>query len=40
MTYNNARETFPGTLIAGSFAPAQLFEIQAAAEREAVKVAF
>jgi LemA protein len=40
MTYNNARETFPGTLIAGSFAPAQLFEIQAPAEREAVKVAF
>src|SRR5512133_1818127 len=33
MTYNNARETFPGTLIAGSFAPAQLFEIQAPAER-------
>ena len=40
MTYNNARETFPGMLVAGSFAPAQLFEIQAPAEREAVKVAF
>jgi LemA protein len=40
MTYNNARETFPGVLIAGSFAAAQLFEIQAPAEREAVKVAF
>lgn len=40
MTYNNARETFPGNLIAGSFAPAQLLEIQAPAEREAVKVAF
>jgi LemA protein len=40
MTYNNARETFPGMLVAGGFAPAQLFEIQAPAEREAVKVAF
>jgi len=40
MTYNNARETFPGNLVAGGFAPAQLFEIQAPAEREAVKVAF
>ncbi len=40
MTYNNARETFPGMLVAGSFAPAQLFEIQAPAEREAVKVSF
>ncbi len=40
MTYNHARETFPGMLVAGSFAPAQLFEIQAPAEREAVKVAF
>jgi LemA protein len=40
MAYNNARETFPGMLVAGSFAPAQLFEVQAPAEREAVKVAF
>jgi LemA protein len=40
MTYNNARETFPGMLVAGSFAPAQLFEIQAPAEREPVRVAF
>jgi LemA protein len=40
MTYNNARETFPGMLVAGGFAPAQLFEVQAPAEREAVKVAF
>jgi LemA protein len=40
MTYNNARETFPGMLVAGSFTAAQLFEIQAPAEREAVKVAF
>ncbi|HXU45861.1 MAG TPA: LemA family protein [Thermoanaerobaculia bacterium] len=42
MTYNTARETFPGVLIAGSFgfAPASLFEITAPAEREAVKVSF
>jgi LemA protein len=40
MAYNNARETFPGMLVAGSFAPAQLFEVQAPTEREPVKVAF
>ena len=40
MTYNNARETFPGTLVAGGFAPAQLFEIESPAERGPVKVAF
>jgi LemA protein len=40
MTYNNARETFPGMLVAGKFAAAQLFEIQAPAEREPVRVAF
>ena len=40
MAYNNARETFPGNLVAGGFAAAQLFEIQAPAEREPVKVAF
>jgi LemA protein len=40
MTYNNARETFPGNLVAGGFAAAQLFELQAPAEREPVKVAF
>jgi LemA protein len=40
MTYNNARETFPGLLVAGGFAPAQLFEVEAAAERAPVKVAF
>jgi LemA protein len=40
MTYNNARETFPGRLIAGSFAAAQLLEIQTPAEREPVRVAF
>ena len=42
MTYNTARETFPNVLIAGPFGfqPAQLFEIQDEAEREAPKVAF
>ena len=40
MSYNNARETFPGALLAGGFQPAQPFEVQAPAEREAVKVAF
>jgi LemA protein len=40
MSYNNARETFPGTLVAGSFAAAQLFEIEKPAEREPVRVAF
>ena len=40
MTYNNARETFPGTLVAGGFAAAQPFELQAPAEREPVRVAF
>lgn len=40
MTYNNARETFPGMLVAGPFPPAQLLEVTAPAEREAVKVSF
>jgi LemA protein len=40
MAYNNARETFPGVLVAAGFPPAQSFEIQAPAEREPVKVAF
>lgn len=40
MTYNNARETFPGVLLAGSFPAATLFELQAAAEREPVQVKF
>ena len=41
MTYNNARETFPGNLVAGGFAPAQLWEMPAgSAEREPVRVAF
>jgi LemA protein len=42
MAYNNARETFPNVIIANNFgfAAAQLFEIQAPAEREAPKVQF
>jgi LemA protein len=40
MAYNNARETFPGTLVAGGFAEARLFEVEAPAERAPVKVAF
>jgi LemA protein len=40
MTYNNARETFPGALLAGGFAPATLFEVQVPAEREPVQVKF
>jgi LemA protein len=40
MTYNNARETFPGMLVAGAFAAAQPFEIEKPAEREPVRVAF
>ena len=40
--YNIARETFPSSVIAGAFGftPAQLFEVEAAEERKAVKVAF
>jgi LemA protein len=42
MQYNTKRETFPSVLLAGplGFGPAQLFEIEAPAEREAVKVSF
>jgi LemA protein len=40
MAYNTARETFPGMLLAGSFAAAAPFEITAPGERENVKVAF
>lgn len=40
MAYNNARETFPGVLLAGSFPPATAFEVQVAAEREPVRVQF
>ena len=40
MSYNNARETFPGNLLAGGFPAATLFELQAPAEREPVQVKF
>ncbi len=40
MVYNNARETFPGVLLAGGFQAAQPLEITAPAEREAPKVSF
>jgi LemA protein len=42
MRYNNARETFPGNLIAGSFGflPAELYQIESFEERKAVKVQF
>jgi LemA protein len=40
MAYNTARETFPGMLLAGSFAAAAPFEITVTGERENVKVAF
>jgi LemA protein len=41
-TYNTARETFPTVLVANTmgFQAAVLFEVQNAAEREAVKVQF
>ena len=41
-SYNIACESFPSNLVAGfgRFAPAQMFEITAPAEREAVKVQF
>jgi LemA protein len=40
MAYNNARETFPGLLVAGGFPPAQPLEVEAPAERAPVRVAF
>jgi LemA protein len=40
MTYNNARETFPGMLLAASFPPAQALELPSPAAREPVRVAF
>jgi LemA protein len=39
-TYNNKREVFPNSLVAGSFDPADLFEIADPGEREAPKVQF
>ena len=42
MGYNTYRESFPSNLVAGAFnfQPAQLFEIEVEAEREAPKVSF
>jgi len=42
MGYNNRREVFPGSIIAGmfSFLPAQLLEIESPAKREVPKVSF
>ena len=42
MHYNTAREVFPTVIVAGmfNFGPAQLFEIENAAERQAPKVSF
>ncbi len=40
MTYNNARETFPGSLLAGPFSAATPFTVEVPAEREPVAVKF
>lgn len=42
MSYNNARETFPSSVVAGmfSFAPAQMLDIAKPEAREAPKVTF
>lgn len=42
MTYNTARETFPNNFISGmfNFAPAELFQVDNAAERQAPQVKF
>lgn len=42
MSYNNARETFPGNIVAGfgNFTRAALFEVTSPTEREAVRVQF
>ncbi|HYG69858.1 MAG TPA: LemA family protein [Anaeromyxobacteraceae bacterium] len=40
MVYNNARETFPGNLVAGGFAAAEALEAPAPEAREPVRVAF
>jgi len=42
MSYNNTREVFPNSVIAGMFAfqPAQLLEIESPEKRAAVKVSF
>jgi LemA protein len=42
MSFNNRREVFPSSIVAGmfNFAPAALLEIEDAAKREAPKVSF
>jgi LemA protein len=40
MIYNNARETFPGTLLAGGFQAATPWEMETPAERQPVQVKF
>ncbi|MBS0464642.1 MAG: LemA family protein [Proteobacteria bacterium] len=40
MSYNNKREVFPASLLAGGFAAASLLEITQPEQREAVKVSF
>ncbi len=40
MRFNNLREVFPNSLIAGSFERAEMFEITNPAEREVPKVSF
>jgi len=42
MAYNNRREVFPSSIIAGmfNFAPAELFVVDKPEEKEAPKVAF
>ncbi|HEY2346050.1 MAG TPA: LemA family protein [Xanthomonadaceae bacterium] len=40
MSYNNRREVFPASLIAGGFAAASLLQIDQPEKREAVKVSF
>lgn len=42
MTYNTSRESFPSNVIAGmfSFQPAELFQVESEAEKQAPKVSF
>jgi LemA protein len=40
MTYNNRRETFPNSLVAGGFAPAEPLAIEQPAMRAAPRVSF
>jgi len=42
MSYNNARESFPGNLIAGffNFSPAQLLQIESATKRDVPRISF